>query len=207
VLVAADAPSKDRCRSPWPRARSSQSLAVPSSCHLERARAVSSGHRRSAGRQADLTCDLRGYLFVLVEVMGRYLNPSDQGERLRELLAIVPSGPKAAVPRTPRRVFRRLEPAQVDRVVDSYLCGATLKEVAQQFRIHRTTVSQLLEQRGIQRRYAPLSPEQVAAAGELHTAGMSLVTTGNVLNVNQSTVWHALRDRGIALRRPWERGA
>jgi len=37
------------------------------------------------------------------------------------------------VPRTPRRVFRRLEPAQVDRVVDAYLCGATLEEVAHGF--------------------------------------------------------------------------
>ena len=27
-----------------------------------------------------------------VEVMGRYLNPSDQGERLRQVLEMVPSG-------------------------------------------------------------------------------------------------------------------
>ena len=142
-----------------------------------------------------------------MEVMGRYLNPSDQGERLRDLLQIVPSGPKAAVPRTPRRVFRRLEPAQVDRMVAAYLCGGTLKEVAQQFRIHRTTVSQLLEQRGIQRRYAPLNDQQISEAEDLYGSGMSLVTIGNVLNVNQSTVWRALRDRGMPLRRPWERGA
>jgi hypothetical protein len=136
--------------------------------------------------------------------MGRYLNPRDQGERLRKVLAIIPSGPKAAVPRTPRRVFRRLGPAQVDRVVDAYLRGATLKEVAQQFRVHRTTVSQLPVQRGIQRLYASLNDQQVSKAEELYKAGMSLVTMSKVLNVNQSTLWHALTDRSMPFRKPWE---
>jgi hypothetical protein len=78
--------------------------------------------------------------------------------------------------------------------------------VAQQFRIHRTTVSQLLEQRGIQRRYAALSAEQVSEAEKLYKAGTSLVAIGDVLKVNQSTIWHALIDKGVPLRRPWERG-
>jgi hypothetical protein len=70
----------------------------------------------------------------MVEVMGRYLNPSDQGERLREVLAIVPSGPKVTVPRTPKRVFRRLEPAQVDHVVEAYMRGATLRGCSENLR-------------------------------------------------------------------------
>jgi hypothetical protein len=63
-----------------------------------------------------------------VEVMGRYLNPSDQGERLREILETVPSGPQIAIPRTPKQVHRRLQPGQVDEIVDLYLAGATLKD-------------------------------------------------------------------------------
>jgi transposase len=104
-------------------------------------------------------------------------------------------------------VFRRLERAQVDGVVEAYTRGATLREVAQQFRVHRTTVSELLERRGVQRRYAALRPEQVFEAEELYKAGRSLVAIGNVLKVNQSTVWHALRGKGVPLRRPWERGS
>ena len=104
-------------------------------------------------------------------------------------------------------MFRRLEPGQIDRAVEAYLCGATLKEVAQQFRIHRTTVSHILEQRRTQGRCTPLSEQQISKAEELYRAGMSLVKIGGALNVNQSTVWHALRLRGMSLRKPWERGA
>ena len=52
-----------------------------------------------------------------VEVMGRYLNHSDQGECLRSLLEIVPSGSKTAKTRTPRRVCRRLEPSKVEELI------------------------------------------------------------------------------------------
>ena len=89
--------------------------------------------------------------------MGRYLNHSDQGERLRHVLETLPSGPQIAIPRTPKQVHRRLQPAEVDEVVDRYLAGATLKELGKQYQVHRTTVSELLEQRGVQRRYRLLN--------------------------------------------------
>ena len=38
-----------------------------------------------------------------MEVMGRYLNPSDQGERLRQVLEIVPKGPRTPIPRIPKQ--------------------------------------------------------------------------------------------------------
>jgi hypothetical protein len=63
------------------------------------------------------------------EVMGRCLNPADQGERIRNILEMVPSGPQTAIPRTPKQIHRRLQPIQVDEVVSSYLAGATLKEL------------------------------------------------------------------------------
>jgi hypothetical protein len=38
----------------------------------------------------------------LVEVAGRYSNLCDQGERIQDLLEMVPAGPKRAKVRTPR---------------------------------------------------------------------------------------------------------
>ena len=56
---------------------------VPSSCHLERARAVSYGHRRSAGCQADWRPNCCDTSFMLVEVTG--LEPATSTMRtLRE---------------------------------------------------------------------------------------------------------------------------
>jgi hypothetical protein len=37
------------------------------------------------------------------EVLGRYLNHSDQGERIQQVLQTVPGEPSRAVPRTPKR--------------------------------------------------------------------------------------------------------
>jgi hypothetical protein len=132
--------------------------------------------------------------------MGRYLNPSDQGERLRQVLEMVPSGPQTAIPRTPKQVHRRLQPLQVDEVVSQYLAGATLKELGKQYQVHQTTISELLEQRGVQRRYRSLSVDRVAEAVKLYESGLSLVRVGNLLQVNSGTVWQALKGRGVQLR-------
>jgi DNA-directed RNA polymerase specialized sigma24 family protein len=138
--------------------------------------------------------------------MGRYLNPCYQGERLRDLLDMVPSRPSVVNVRTPKRVHRRLRSDQVDELVESYLAGSTLKEVAQQFGIYRTTVSELLEARGIERRYCSLTTEEIDQAVKLYHSGLSLVDVGKALGLNQSTVWSAMKDRGVPLRKPWERG-
>jgi hypothetical protein len=52
--------------------------------------------------------------------MGRYLNPSDQGERLHDLLQIVPSRPKTVTSRTPKAIHRRLRRALVEELVIGY---------------------------------------------------------------------------------------
>jgi hypothetical protein len=139
-------------------------------------------------------------LIRLVEVMGRYLNPSDQGKRLRQVLEMVPSGLQTAIPRTPKQTHRRLQPLQVDEVVSRYLVGATLKELGKHYQVHRTTISELLEQRGVQRRYRSLSVDQVAEAVKLYKSGLSLVRVGEVLQVNAGTVWQALKRKSVPLR-------
>jgi hypothetical protein len=89
--------------------------------------------------------------------MGRYLNPSDQGERLHDLLQIVPSRPKTVNARTKKAVHRRLRPEQVEELVIGYKTGSTVYQLAEQFRINRQTVSKLLEREGVPRRGRPLS--------------------------------------------------
>src|ERR1700684_1750283 len=68
-----------------------------------------------------------------VEVMGRYLNHSDQGECLRNLLEMVPSGSKTAKTRTPRRVCRRLDPTRVEDLIRGYADGIPVDDLATQF--------------------------------------------------------------------------
>jgi hypothetical protein len=57
-----------------------------------------------------MTCDahnrrsLSGVYFAKVPVLGRYSNLYDQGERIQDLLEIVPGGPSEVNLRTPRQV-------------------------------------------------------------------------------------------------------
>lgn len=69
--------------------------------------------------------------------MGRYLNHSDQGECLRTLLEMVPSGSKTAKTRTPRRVCRRLEPSKVEELIQGYSDGAPSTNWLAAFRLTR----------------------------------------------------------------------
>lgn len=136
----------------------------------------------------------------MVGVLGHYSNRADQGERICELLAVRLSELKTDTIRTSKQVHRRLRPDQVEKVVAGYQAGATLRELGERFSVHRTTVSELLEQRGVERRYASLSPTQVAEGIRLYHTGMSLVAVGKELGVNQSTVWSALKRAGAPLR-------
>lgn len=136
----------------------------------------------------------------MVGVLGHYTNHADQQEHICRVLAIEPSGSETVTVRTPKQVHRRLTGDQVDQLIDGYRAGATLKELGQRYSVHRTTVSQLLEQSGVDRRYASLRPHQVAEAVQLYQTGMSLVAVGKALGANQSTVWWALKRVGAPLR-------
>jgi hypothetical protein len=137
---------------------------------------------------------------TMVEVMGRYLNPCDQGERLHDLLQIVPSGPKTVNSRTPKAIHRRLRPSQVDELVTGYNAGSTVYQLAELFRINRGTVSKLLEREGVPRRGRPLSPAQIAQAKNLYHTGLSLISVGKRLGCHGSTVHLALRKAGVRMR-------
>ena len=135
-----------------------------------------------------------------VEVMGRYLNPADQGKRLHDLLQIVPSRPKTVNSRTPKAIHRRLRPAQVDELVIGYKTGSTVYQLAEQFQVHRGTVAKLLEREGVPRRRCPLAPAQIEHATELYASGLSLVSVGKRLGCDGSTVHLALRKAGVRMR-------
>jgi len=54
-----------------------------------------------------------------------------------------------------------LRPLEIDELVAGYKAGATVYQLAERFRIHRATVSLLLERQCVPRRNRPLSPAQI----------------------------------------------
>jgi DNA-binding CsgD family transcriptional regulator len=134
--------------------------------------------------------------------MGRWLNRSDQGERLQALVDMVPSGPIEPKVRTSKQRVRPLDPAVAAELVAGYQAGATVYQLADQFHIHRDTVTKHLKRAQIPRRNRPLTRDQVKRAMDLYAAGQSLARIAPKLGCQPSTVWSSLRKAGVQLRDP-----
>lgn len=134
-------------------------------------------------------------------MLGRYSNRSDQGERIGEVLKSAPDAAVRPKIRTSPRTARRLESQEIDALVWAYSNGATVYELAQEFGIHRSTVSVVLEREGVARRQRLLDGDRLLLARDLYTAGNTLAQVGQVLGVSRSTVAHTLKSEGVQLRR------
>ncbi len=135
-----------------------------------------------------------------MEVLGRYSNLSDQGERVRSLLETTPDGPKRAKLRTPRQAQHRLSSVQVDMLIARYQVGAKVKDLAIQFRVNRDTVFSILKRRQVVRRQRGIPSELVEKAIADYRAGSSLAVIGAELSVDPATVSRTLRRAGVSLR-------
>jgi DNA-binding CsgD family transcriptional regulator len=98
------------------------------------------------------------------------------------------------------RVQRRLKPGQIARLVAGYRAGATARELAGQFGIHRDTVTAHLRREGVAIRQRGLRPDQTDEAARLYGHGWSTVRVGKKFGVSNHTISAALRNAGIPIR-------
>jgi site-specific DNA recombinase len=153
-------------------------------------------------RSLNFAADQRERCFFdnAVEVIGRYSNHCEQGERLRDLVEMLPNGPSRAKVQTKKQIHRRLRRSEIDELLAGYKAGATVYQLAERFGIHRETVSLLLERERIPRRNRPLSPVQIEQARELYATGQSLAKVGGQLGCDANTVRIALVRVGVRMR-------
>lgn len=94
-------------------------------------------------------------------------------------------------------------PAEIDKLVDGYRRGATVYELAEQFGIHRQTVSAHLHREGVaMRSRVRMTPYLVECAAKLYREGMSTVRIGKELGLGTSTVGKALKRAGVTMHAP-----
>lgn len=98
------------------------------------------------------------------------------------------------------RTARQLRPAEVDELVATYQSGGTIRQLAVQFGIHRSTVGQHLSARGIDTQPPALHPDDVPAAADLYRSGWSLARIAEKYNTTDDTVWRRLREVGVEMR-------
>jgi DNA-binding CsgD family transcriptional regulator len=83
----------------------------------------------------------------------------------------------------------------------AYESGATTRELAARFSIHRNTVATHLERVGVQTRARRrLSPSEVDLAAQLYEEGWSAARLAKKLGVSDHTIRAALRKTGVRIR-------
>jgi hypothetical protein len=91
---------------------------------------------------------------------------------------------------------QKLSEEEISELVHGYQEGLTVYELADQFGIHRETVSVVLKTEGVPRRRRPLSPAQIERASSLHESGLSFARVGAEIGCDASTVFRTLAKIG-----------
>ena len=111
------------------------------------------------------------------------------------------TGPQTCpLPRRQYQHYDRLSDDQVDQLVEGYLQGSSIRELAARFECHRETVSRWLTSRGIEMRRLKLTPERIDKAQRLYESGLSLTDVGKAVRADRSAVRRQLIRRGVQMR-------
>ena len=97
---------------------------------------------------------------------------------------------------------RRLSPADVDDLIATYRAGATIRHLAAEFGIHRTTVAAHLDRHQIPRHRERTAWERstLEEAAELYASGLSLADVADQSGIDAQTVANRFRRAGVAVR-------
>jgi uncharacterized protein (DUF433 family) len=104
-----------------------------------------------------------------------------------------------------RQTQRRLTAEQVQQLVTDYEGGASMKELAARWSLHRTTVAAQLRQAGVRLRRQGLPADHMDEATRLYGDGWSLQRLLERYGCDAETVRQALKRAGVRLRHAWER--
>ena len=135
-------------------------------------------------------------------VLRSYCNREMQTSDLCSLMDEASSSTPRLRSRTPDASPRpkKLSSSIVSKLVSAYSEGMAIHEMAQQFNIHRVTVSKHLERAGVIKRPRSMSEVQIDAAVQDYATGQSLEKIGNKLGFDSTTVLRELRRRGLRTR-------
>lgn len=137
---------------------------------------------------------------LLVVLSGQLSNPPRPLLRmLRGEAAKVTTHPKQSTS-APERQRQVHLPAQRQRdLIEQYKAGATQRELAGQYGVHRTTVTKILQRHGVEARRG-LHPDLIDEAVRRYEDGQSLATVGRALGADPGTIKARLVERGVTMR-------
>jgi DNA-binding IclR family transcriptional regulator len=101
-------------------------------------------------------------------------------------------------------VVRRLTPGPIAELVARYEAGATIRDLAKAYEMHRHTVAGHLQSLGVEMRRQGLAADQVDQAVTLYERGLSLERIGQRLGASAGTVRRMLIRRNVAMRTSYD---
>mgnify|MGYP000885622684 FL=1 len=100
-----------------------------------------------------------------------------------------------------RRVQRRLTPDEVDDILEAYVNGEPIRDIAFRHGVHRTTVLGHVTRRGLPRRSDQAwTDQELQTAARLYASGKSLATVGQHFGIDAATVANRFRRAGVPIR-------
>lgn len=137
----------------------------------------------------------------LVQVVGRYSNTCPAYVNPWALLALArKSSTSPGVSKSVLRQRRLTEP-EIDRLVARYIELRSLRLVAAEFKIDRSTARHHLKARSVPLESpASMTPDQVLVAIEMYGAGQSSAAIARTLGFTNKTVIKELRAAGVTIR-------
>ncbi|RSM40180.1 hypothetical protein DMA12_27555 [Amycolatopsis balhimycina DSM 5908] len=142
----------------------------------------------------------------MVGAVEEFAHPSHQVQRLLKLAASWPE-PQASADEPVRhlthrqlRTARQLRPEEVDRLIEEFRTGASIRELAHTYRVYRTTIGQHLRARGIDTRPFTFLPEDVEDASQLYRDGWTLDQVALKYQVGNETIRARLVANGVTMR-------
>ena len=99
-----------------------------------------------------------------------------------------------------RQLQRRLSDVEVQLMTTRYLEGATVYELAVEFDICRSKVSERLKENGVKMRFRPPSDQEVCEMVRLYESGLSLAAVGKRVGKSVGTVKRCVLESGIQTR-------
>lgn len=99
-------------------------------------------------------------------------------------------------------VQRRLSEHDVGKLVSAYLAGSTIDSLAEQLSVHRTTIIDHLDRRGIERRRVvrKMTGPSVRQAAERYASGESLKVVAAQFDVDAKTLAREFKRAGLLVR-------
>jgi hypothetical protein len=94
----------------------------------------------------------------------------------------------------------------VDKLVEAFQAGASVRELAGRFGVHRDTVGRHLEARGMNTRRLLLAPEAIQEARNLYRSGATLEELAAKYGVSDTTIRTHLLRSGVTMRPGGRRG-